>query len=236
MQERNKKKEYKFIFFDLDNTLWDFKRNSQTTLKELLDEFVPEIAPAFADFYQTYTQVNDKLWLQYRNGEIKKEYLRNARFKLAFEKLGINNPKAVKQVSDGYVEQSPMKTGVFPYTYDVLEYLKRKGYKLYLLTNGFKEVQDVKVKNCKLEGFIHKMFTSEQCGYQKPNRKAFEFAIKSANAKKSQSLMIGDDQQADILGAKLFGIDQVWFNPENKRSEVPATYTIESLIDLKLIL
>lgn len=227
---------YRYLFFDLDNTLWDFKTNSDLTIRELINKYLPGIKLDIGAFMKVYNQVNDELWLQYRNGETSKATLRSTRFPRAFAEFRIFNTEAIDHISEGYLSESPVKTGLFPYSHEILQYLKNKGYKLFLLTNGFSEVQNLKIKHCQLEPYFEAMYTSEQSGYQKPNRKAFEYAVKSANARKELSLMIGDDEEADIAGAKVFGIDQVWFNPEKKPNSVNPTYVIESLLELKLIL
>ena len=107
---------------------------------------------------------------------------------------------------------------------------------MFLLTNGFKEVQDIKIKTTGLDAYFDHMFTSDEIGYQKPHRKIFEHAIKSVNAKKAQSLMIGDDLKIDIDGARKFGIDQVYFNPQKTKHQGNCTFEITQLSDLMLFL
>ena len=128
---------------------------------------------------------------------------------------------------------------------DILKYLKLKRYKLYIITNGFKEVQYKKLNSSGLMRFFEKVFVSEEVKTPKPGREIFEYAIKSANAKKSVSLMIGDDWDVDILGASNFGIDSVYYpkNIEQNSAFSDAEcstnckrYKIVSLIELKKIL
>lgn len=230
------KKTYKNIYFDLDNTLWDFKRNSEITLRELINKHVPELSERFDEFLSTYHQINDKLWLDYRNGKLTKAVLRTKRFNDTFKHFDIDNNGFAKDFGEAYISKSPYKTVLLPNTHETLSYLKHKGYNLYLLTNGFVEVQVIKIKENKLEQYFKKMITSEDAGYKKPDKRIFEHALKTVNAKKSESIMIGDDLESDIIGANSFGMDTVFFNPEKKQTAINPTFEINDLKELQLIL
>ena len=189
----------------------------------------------FSEFLNTYYVINEDLWLKYRNGEITKEILRHKRFIDTLKNLNIENDKIAVQMGEDYIKKSPYKTGLFPNTTETLAYLKDKGYRMFLLTNGFLEVQRIKIKESKLDVFFEKMITSEEAGFQKPHRKIFEYALKSVNAKKDESIMIGDDIENDILGAKQFGIDTVFFNEKKLNHSIAPTFEIFDLSELKLI-
>ena len=229
-------KVYKNLYFDLDRTLWDYQSNSEKTLVELIDKYVPELTNQHTDFLSVFYEINDKMWLQYRDGKLKKEILVTKRFSDALEVLGVESNGRAQIISDDYIKNSPYKTGLFPHAIETLKYLKKRGYRMFLLTNGFLEVQTVKIRESKLEPFFEKMITSEEAGYQKPNRKAFEYAVKTVNAKKDESIMIGDDIENDILGAKRFGMDTIFFNPEGNATEIKPTFEIKGLDELKSIL
>lgn len=229
-------KKYKNIYFDLDRTLWDFETNSEKTLFDLLVKYFPEKESEFKKFLSVYYPINEKLWVMYRKGFLKKEVLRIKRFTDSFKQIGITDEVVVKKISEEYISLSPYQTGLFPYTIEILEYLKQAGYKLYLLTNGFKEVQTVKITQSGIDKYIDKMITSDDAGYQKPNRKIFEYALKTVNAKKDESIMVGDDLNTDIAGANSFGMDSIYFNPEQKKREHKATFEIASLKELRNIL
>lgn len=224
---------YKNIYFDLDRTLWDFPKNSEETLRDLINRHVPELNSEFDAFLSTYHEINENLWRLYRDGEIKKEELRTKRFQDTLGKFGILNHGIAEKIGIDYIKESPYKTILYPNTHETLSYLHNKGYKLYLLTNGFLEVQTVKIRECKLEQYFTKMITSEEAGYQKPNKKIFEYALKTVNAKKAESIMIGDDIENDIKGALNFGMDAVFFNPDKNKLKVDATFEVNDLIELK---
>jgi putative hydrolase of the HAD superfamily len=230
------KKIYKNIYFDIDRTLWDLKTNSDKTLSELLDRYFPELNTKLDEFLSVFYTENEKFWKRYRDGEISKEYLRDNRFNHVINLMGLNKPDIAKQMGDAFVKEAPFKTALFPNTLETLEYLKNKKYRLFLLTNGFVEVQISKIRESKLEPYFEKMITSEEVGYQKPNKKIFEYALKTVNAKKSESLMIGDDLHNDIFGAKNFGMDTVFFNPAKIEHNSNPTFEINDLKELKTFL
>lgn len=229
-------KQYKHIYFDLDRTLWDFDTNSKETFRDIYIKYNLElIFGTFDNFYNTYLKYNEQLWKDYRDRIIEKSVLRLKRFTLTLEEFGVSNEELAQKIGDDYISISPTKSLLFPYVHETLSYLKNK-YKLYIITNGFNEVQFVKLKNSDLEKYFTKVFTSEEAGAQKPSPIIFEHALKSANAEKEESLMIGDDLETDVIGAKNAGIDQVFFNPENKTHSEDITHEIFSLKELQGIL
>lgn len=224
--------QYKDLFFDLDRTLWDFESNALDTLMEMYDKHtLRSIFPDFNTFYQTYKKNNRTLWEKYREGAIKKERLKYQRFLLTIKEFGISDESLAKALGEDYVNLSGTKTKLFPNTHETLAYLQAK-YRLHIITNGFEEVQYKKIQNCNLEKYFKYIITSEKAGVQKPHSSIFSYALKRANAKKEESIMIGDDLEGDIIGARSFGIDQVFFNPNHKSHDVEATYEIHTLKEL----
>jgi len=228
---------YKHIFFDLDHTLWDFNRNSEETLEELFEIYsLKELGiNAFQDFLKTYRKVNDKKWELYRNNKISKADLRATRFHdtlLAFE---IDHPELAQKIDEEYIAKSPFKTHVFPHTHKVLNYLAAK-YEMHIITNGFSEIQDIKLTHAKLKSYFTHKITSESIGVNKPDPKIFTHALRLANVHRKEALMIGDNLAIDIIGARNVGIDQVYFNPDKKTHQVKVTHEIQSLDELLKIL
>jgi putative hydrolase of the HAD superfamily len=227
---------YKHLFIDLDRTLWDFDKNAMDALEEIFHKH--KLGNHFSgpeEFIQLYHLHNERLWQQYRDGNIKKEVLRYKRFDLTLAEKKIKNKFLSSKIGEDYLLMSVQQTRLFPNTHEVLKYLQPK-YSLYILTNGFRETQFSKLRNCDLEKYFEKIFTSETIGYNKPHPKIFQWAVSSVNAKKEDCLMIGDDQAVDIKGAADFGMDTVFFNPANEVSLHPCTYMIKGLIELKQIL
>lgn len=229
-------KNYAHIFFDLDRTLWDFDRNSKETLTELY--FRHDLKASICDpdeFIDTYHEVNLQLWDLYRKGEMTKEVLRIKRFTISFEQFGIHDEKLAADFGDEYIEMSPTKTILVPHTLEILEYLKDR-YAIHIITNGFLRTQQVKLKNCKLEKYFNSLTTSEVVGHNKPRPEIFRQALSSVNARKEKSIMIGDDLEVDVLGARNFGIDQVFLNRDGVVHSENVTHEINSLLELKNIL
>jgi len=229
-------KTYKHVFFDLDNTLWDFKANVREAFYEVFEKLhLPELIRDFDRFIATYEKHNEYLWTEYRRGKVKKDDMRVERMVLTLNELGIDNPDLARQVGDLYIQTAPEKTNLFPRVHETLEYLSSR-YKLYILTNGFAEIQIRKINNCSLQNYFSKLFMAEMVGYQKPDRRFFEYAVKSVHAHKIECLMIGDDPDADIRGAFNAGIDQVYFNTGKKPCSIKPTWEIDGIGELMEIL
>lgn len=229
---------YKHIFFDLDHTLWDFETNSLATLQELFVEHELEKLgiPSFDKFYASYSVINDKLWDRFRKGYINRNELRLKRFTMTFLDFKLCNDKVCADLGARFLEVLPTKTALFPHTLDILNYLQEKKYPLHLITNGFEETQKLKMHHSGIHHYFTHIITSETCGRLKPHREIFDYAVNLAATTHSESIMIGDTLEVDILGAKEAGIDQVYFAPGEVQQGVTPTYTIKSLMELKEIL
>lgn len=233
----NNLKSYRHIFFDLDHTLWDFNRNSRETLEELFEIYSLKNygIEAFEDFVTTYRMVNDRMWDLYRRGVISKGKLRATRFYETLLEFEIDHPEMAADIDREYIARSPHKTHLFPHTLEVLGYLSKK-YAMHIITNGFTEVQDIKLTKSGLKPFFTHKITSELAGVNKPDPKIFAYALNQAGAKRKESIMIGDNLQVDIVGARRVGLDQVYFNPDKLPHGEEVTFEIQSLKELHGIL
>ncbi len=204
---------YKHIFFDLDNTLWDFNQNSVSAMKQTFAHYsIFGQNVDFEYFFELYSRNNKLLWNSYRNKTVTKKELIVKRFQDTFDELKIAgiNPEEINNYYLGCMpNQNRLKNGA----QEVLSYLKSKRYQLYIITNGFREVQYKKLQNSGIDTYFRKVFISEDIKMPKPAYEIFEYAVKSANAEKKRSIMIGDDWESDIIGALNFGIDAVFYNP-----------------------
>jgi putative hydrolase of the HAD superfamily len=228
----SKLKSYQHLFFDFDRTLWDFDANTLESFRDLCEKHGLAGRRISNDiFYEVYHKHNTKLWDKYREGKITKQELRATRFYITLLDFGVDDRSLALRMDSDYLEISAQKSLLFPYTHEALEYLYKK-YKLYILTNGFREVQETKVRKCGLEKYFVRVFTSEEKGILKPQPAIFEWVISTVNAQKDTCLMIGDDMEVDIKGAKNAGIDQVWFNPDGIKRHFKPTYEIKSLMEL----
>ncbi len=227
----------KHIFFDLDRTLWDFEKSAQQTFEEIFDihELFLKGIPSVERFHEVYTIHNDKLWDQYRKGEIKKEVLRGLRFRLTLNDFNIFDIDLGEKIGDDYVRISPIKVNLFPYSIEILEYLFPK-YNLHIITNGFSEVQEIKMKTSGLDKYFKEVITSEDAGFKKPDRRIFDFAFKKSGALPHNSIMIGDDYEVDIVGAENVNMKQIFFDPYGNSKKGLSTYHINNLKEIEGIL
>lgn len=202
------------IFFDLDHTLWDFEKNSALTFQKILTE--NSVGIELKDFLKAYLPINFEFWKYYREGKISKDELRFQRLKVTFDTIGLSIPNELIYIlSDQYIENLSTFNHLFPNTVEVLDYLK-PNYKLHIITNGFQEIQDKKLQSSNIYNYFDHIINSEMAGVKKPNPKIFELALNKANTLPNKSLMIGDNLEADILGARAVGLHTLHFNANNE--------------------
>jgi putative hydrolase of the HAD superfamily len=228
---------YRHLFFDLDHTLWDFDRNSREALEDIYHSL--SLAAAGVDdfdrFHCRYLEHNERLWEKYRSGQIKVDELRWKRMWLTLLDFRVGNEALAREMGNAFLELLPTKNHLFPHTVSVLGYLKEKGYGLHLITNGFERTQHQKLLVSGIDAFFQEVITSENSNSLKPHPGIFEYALGKAGAGKTESIMIGDAPEVDILGAINAGIDQVYVNHTGNPEPVRATYTVTSLSGLTLI-
>ena len=164
---------YDHLFFDLDNTLWDFTANSRLAMEQTLlqKDLLPRLA-SFDSFFQLYEQINHSLWNDYHSRKITKQKLIIDRFSRSMKSFGINDYDWT-ELNNRYLENMALQTKLFPGTLDTLSSLKSKGYQMHIITNGFREVQHSKLINSGLVGFFTKIFISEDIQTTKPHRQIF---------------------------------------------------------------
>jgi putative hydrolase of the HAD superfamily len=228
---------YKHIFFDLDRTLWDFEKNSEEVFRDLYEKLklAGRGIDSFDDLFHTYRKVNHDLWDLYREGKIDKQFLNFQRFYQTLFELGVEDKELAKEMGEKYVAWSPYKKHLFPGTRELLDYLKPK-YHVHIITNGFSEVQQVKLRESKLEDYFEHIIISENTPVKKPHPKIFRYALHLAGAETGESIMIGDDLEVDIKGAAAIGMDQIWTNFTAAESDFTPTFTVRSLLEIKDIL
>ena len=147
----------------------------------------------------------------------------------------IGDDKLARQMSNEFLNLLPTRKALFPYTVEILTYLANKGYQLHLITNGFDETQHSKLKYAGIGSFFGKVITSEGSHSLKPHKEIFEYALKSTGGVAETSIMIGDNIEVDIIGAKNAGIDQVYVNHINETPSVVPTFMVNSLKELEQV-
>lgn len=211
----------KHIFFDLDHTLWDFDRNSHETLTELYEELdlATKLEVEAEDFIGKYKEINENQWALYRKGEITKEILRTSRYSRTFNHFGYDNEIEAARFGDLYVERSPVKTHLCDGCLELLDQLSPQ-YELHIITNGFEEIQPIKMKSSGIKDYFNVLMTSERANCKKPGTDIFLKAMQEAKTNAKESIMLGDSYEADVIGAENVGMKAVLFDEHGKYPEV----------------
>nr|UWI51801.1 YjjG family noncanonical pyrimidine nucleotidase [Clostridioides difficile] len=227
-------KRYKFIFFDADDTLFDFKKSESYAFKKLLSKFGLDFD--FEKYIKIYRNISDKLWLDLEKNTITLDELKLLRFEIFANEMKLDVDPII--LSKMYLNLLGECTFLMPGTLDALSYLKGK-YKIIIITNGISKVQNNRLKNSEIKEYIDGMIVSEEVKVSKPNPEIFKYAFEKFNCyDKTSALMIGDSLTSDILGGINSGIDTCWLNTNNSinhTSSIP-TYEVNNLIALKNLL
>ena len=235
-------KTYKDLFIDFDDTLYDTHGNAVIALRETFETF--RLGRYFTDpqvFYDAYWTANIDLWTQYAKGEITRDYLIVERFRrpLSVGKGIVVTKELCLEISDKFLDFCASKPGVIEGAHELMQYLRQKGYRMHMCSNGFHEVQYKKLEACGLKDYFDTIILSEDAGVNKPSPLYFDYALKVSGAHRETTIMIGDNLQSDILGALNADIDAMLFNRwQISSEEIPQTLTfvVPTLSDIKSIL
>lgn len=209
---------YKSIFIDLDDTLWAFTENARDTFEDMYHQYRFErYFQSFDHFMKLYTPKNLELWDLYGRHEISKDELNARRFSYPLLQVGVDDPALVKAYSDGFFAAIPYKRKLMPHAMEALEYLSGK-YRLYILSNGFRELQEQKMRSAGILHYFRKIVLSEDIGAHKPFPAIFNFAMSATQSEFRTSLMIGDNWKNDVAGARDVGMGQGYYCPDAEPS------------------
>ena len=225
---------YKNLFFDLDDTLWAFSENARDTFREMYDKYgYGRYFRSFDHFYALYTERNLQLWEEYGQGRITKDELNRIRFFHPLQQIGVEDAGLAQAFARDFFAVIPTCQKLMPHAREVLEYLSAR-YRLYILSNGFRELQYRKMCAAGIDGYFRKVILSEDIGLLKPRKELFDFALSATQSEAKESLMIGDNWENDITGARNAGWHQTYYAPDDDASPLPftPTYRIRDLREL----
>ena len=229
---------YTTVFIDLDDTIWDFHANARSSLSEIYEaKNLGQYFDSFEQYFTIYAKRNIELWEEYGKGTISKKELSLERFQHPLIQVGVNNSILAKEIGDEYLDLLPTRTALIPFAKELLDYLHPK-YALTIVSNGFVEVQYKKLHSGHIEPYFTHVVLSEAAQALKPDKRIFEYALSLNGAKASETIMIGDSYEADIVGAQNAGIDQIYFNPRlvSADKNKPSTHWVKRLEDIITII
>ncbi|NHE55321.1 YjjG family noncanonical pyrimidine nucleotidase [Cyclobacterium plantarum] len=230
-------KKYQHIFFDLDHTLWDYDSNVRDTLLELFARHrLAELGEiTFESFFEAFLTTNYELWDLFNRGKVNQSDMRKIRFIKVFSRAKLSTDHIPSTFEKDFVSQTSSRSKVMDHTFEILDYLSN-AYALHIITNGFNDSQYAKLKYSGLAPYFKLIVTSESSGFRKPDKRIFVHALEKLGSKPDDCLMIGDNPNSDILGARNAAIDQVYYNPRGITDPVQSTFTIRHLSELRAIL
>lgn len=233
------RKLYDVLFIDLDDTLYDFTSNSTDAYREVYDFMeYGRWFRSFEHYYEIYWARNKELWVLYADSKITKEQLNAERYTHPLRVMGVPDADAVgARFWAESMKRLPLGARLMPHAREVLEYLKPR-YRIYILSNGFAELQSRKMQSAGIAHYFDGVVLSEDIGVNKPHRAIFDHALRVAGVTADRALMIGDNYEVDIKGACGAGIDQVFYNVSGvdiSGEALAPTYIINSLLELKEI-
>jgi YjjG family noncanonical pyrimidine nucleotidase len=230
-------KNYKCVLFDLDHTLWDYDTNATEALLELYEQYDLKGKGAHEEeiFLKNFKEINTGLWDLLDQGKIHKDVIRLERFHKVFQSVGLDNYDLSLRFSADYLLVSPKKKNLIANALTTLDYLHAK-YPLFIITNGFDEIQGTKISSSGMSHYFKSVITSERAASKKPERKIFDYVLTKYGFRSSEAIMIGDNLATDIKGAHNANIDSVFFNPFQVTHEIKVNHEIKDLAELKAIL
>lgn len=225
--------EVSHIFFDLDHTLWDFDANAKDCLLEIYQDDQRHFGPDFQVFFQYFCTINRNLWESLERSEISHETLRENRFLMVSKALGyqINVSQSV-HYNEQFLGLLPHKKKLITGAIDTLQYLSKK-YQLHIISNGYFEVQKLKMKNSGIFEYFGEIITNDVAGYRKPDRQIYDYALQVSNGSAPQAIMIGDSHEADILGAKKAGLKTIFYDEHQAKDDHQADLKINELKSIR---
>ena len=225
---------YSTLFIDLDDTLFDFAAASREAFRETYDQLgYCRFFDSFDQWLGIYEPCNKRLWQEYNAGKINKAQLNKIRYSYPLEAVGYPDEELGARFGTEALQRIPHKNKLLPGAIELLEYLAPK-YEMFILSNGFMELQSQKMATTGLTKYFKRVILSEEIGVNKPHPKLFEYALQVSGAQKDSTLMIGDAFESDIMGAANAGLDQMFLNRGDvKELSFRPTFEVSELCEIQ---
>lgn len=224
---------FDWVWLDLDDTLQDFHANSHQALLRLYEaEQLHRWHSSAEAWVECYMRHNATLWEQYNVAAITKDQLRHQRFSLPLIESGCPSATAdtlSPKLDITYLDFLAQGRIMIPGAVELLRHLKSKGYRIGILSNGFKEVQYRKIKTAEIERYIDCIVLSDDIGINKPDRRIYDHALSKTGGIPQRTIMIGDNPATDIDGAIRAGWHAIHFNRDGASTPHPTATVVTSL-------
>lgn len=222
-------KNYDIIFFDIDDTLFDFGKGQNTAFRHIFEQY--DLLHNYENFETRYKEISAILWRELEEGKITLANLGAERFRKLFAESEIALDAHL--FNEQYLQLLGQQTHLIEGAEEVLKALSHK--RLAVMTNGFATVQTARINSSPLKNTFEQIIISETTGFQKPQKEIFDYAFRQLDiTDKSNVLIVGDSLTSDMQGGLNYGIDTCWFNPQHKENntQIKPTYEISSLREL----
>ncbi|UTM60351.1 pyrimidine 5'-nucleotidase [Photobacterium sp. CCB-ST2H9] len=220
---------YQWILFDADETLFHF--DAYSGLKLMFSRFEVDFTP---EHFSEYQRINKPLWVDYQNGDINAEQIKHLRFEYWASKLNVTTVT----LNSAFLEAMADTCSLLPGAASMLERLNPH-VKMGIITNGFTELQDVRLRRTGVTDYFSTLIISEQVGAAKPAPEIFDYALNAiGNPERSKVLMVGDNPHSDILGGINAGMDTCWLNHHDHEAPegIRPSYIVSHLDELSSLL
>lgn len=219
-------KNYDVIFFDMDDTLFDFSASQHAAFHNVFEK--NHLLNDLEKYRISYQTISQSLWRDLENGKLSLEELGSERFKRLFLEHGIENDAVL--FNQDYLGFLGQQTHLTQGAEKVIKDLAHK--RLAIITNGYMDVQISRINNSPWKDIFEELIISESTGFQKPQTGIFDYAFQKLQiTDKSNVLIVGDSLTSDIQGGVNYGIDTCWFNPNHQvnHTSIQPTYEINHL-------
>lgn len=225
------KRKYKTLLFDLDDTLLDYTADEKRSIEKVLNRHG---IPVNADVFELYYSIDD--WQHFTLGNISPKTIVTDHFMRMLKILQVESAETEIMGEEFYlwmVSSHRVKYGARK----VLSYLRERGYKVYITSNGFTEIQRKRITDSGLENMVDDVFISQEIDLRKPGKAFFNYVFNHIPESSTKNmLIIGDAPTSDILGGLNSGIDTCWLDDKSKKCKYKYTYRIKTLSQLINIL